>query len=98
VAHFTPYVKNFLKLFATRIVSESVLSLNWSDIDIAVLTKREITGQQADALVGLRQVMLERFPGNPYFRLFEGGMLSLEAFLSGKKRGRFIGNKRAAYC
>ena len=57
----------------------------WSDIDIAVLTKHEITGQQADTLVGLRQVMLERFPGNPYFRLFEGGMLSLDAFLSGKK-------------
>jgi len=62
----------------------------WSDIDIAVLTKYEITGQQADALVGLRQVMLERFPGNPYFRLFEGGMLSLDAFLSGK-------NERAVY-
>ena len=47
--------------------------LGWSDIDIAILTEREITEQQADILVGLRQAMFERYPGNPYFRLFEGG-------------------------
>ncbi|MCL2814411.1 MAG: phosphotransferase [Oscillospiraceae bacterium] len=58
--------------------------LGWSDIDIAVLTEHEITGQQADTLVGLRQAMLERYPGSPYFRLFEGGMLSADAFLYGK--------------
>jgi len=58
--------------------------LGWSDIDIVVLTKNEITALQADILVGLRQKMLERFPENPYFRLFEGGMLSEDAFLNGK--------------
>jgi hypothetical protein len=58
--------------------------LGWSDIDILVLTEREITEPQADTLVGLRQALLERFPGNPYFRLFEGGMLSVGAFLDGK--------------
>ena len=62
----------------------------WSDIDIAVLTEHEITEHQADILVGLRQTMLERFPGNPYFRLFEGGMLSADAFLNGK-------NERTVY-
>ena len=64
--------------------------LGWSDIDIAVLTEREITEQQADILVGLRQAMLERYPGNPYFRLFEGGMLSADAFLNNK-------NERTVY-
>jgi predicted nucleotidyltransferase len=59
--------------------------LGWSDIDIVVLTECEITELQAETLVGLRQTMLERYPGNPYFRLFEGGMLSADAFLSGKK-------------
>jgi predicted nucleotidyltransferase len=59
--------------------------LGWSDIDILVLTNREITEQQAETLVGLRQALLERYPGNPYFRLFEGGMLSANAFLQDKK-------------
>lgn len=58
--------------------------LGWSDIDILVLTEREISEQQADTLVGLRQALLERYPGNPYFRLFEGGMLSADAFLHNK--------------
>ena len=55
--------------------------LGWSDIDILVLTDCEITEQQAETLVGLRQALLEHYPGNPYFRLFEGGMLSTDAFL-----------------
>ncbi|MCL2404576.1 MAG: GNAT family N-acetyltransferase [Defluviitaleaceae bacterium] len=57
--------------------------LGWSDIDIVVLTRDEITQSQADNLVGLRQNMLERYPSNPYFRLFEGGMLSEDAFING---------------
>lgn len=64
--------------------------LGWSDIDILVLTEREITELQADTLVGLRQALLERYPGNPYFRLFEGGMLSVDAFLNNK-------NERTVY-
>ncbi|NLO47874.1 MAG: DUF4111 domain-containing protein [Clostridiales bacterium] len=64
--------------------------LGWSDIDILVLTEREITKQQAYTLTGLRQALLERYPGNPYFRLFEGGMLSADAFLAGK-------NERTVY-
>ncbi|MHB1485778.1 MAG: nucleotidyltransferase domain-containing protein [Saccharofermentanales bacterium] len=62
----------------------------WSDIDILVLTQKEITEQQAEILVGLRQALLERYPGNQYFRLFEGGMLSADAFLQGK-------NERTVY-
>lgn len=55
--------------------------LGWSDIDILVLTERKITEKQAQMLVGLRQTMLEKEPGNPYYRCFEGGMLTLDAFL-----------------
>lgn len=56
--------------------------LGWSDIDILVLTEQQITEAQAKLLVGLRQTMLEKEPGNPYYRSFEGGMLTLRAFLS----------------
>lgn len=56
----------------------------WSDIDILVLTGEKIPEAQARQLVGLRETMLEEDPENPFYRSFEGGMLSLEAFLSGK--------------
>ena len=58
--------------------------LGWSDIDLLVLAKQAIAEQQADILVGLRQELLRRYSGNPYFRLFEGGMLSADAFLNGR--------------
>ena len=57
--------------------------LGWSDIDILVLTEKQITEKQAQKLVGLRQAMLEREPGNPYYRCLEGGMLTLDALLHG---------------
>ena len=63
--------------------------LGWSDIDILVLTDKQISGEQAKTLVGLRQAMLETEPGNPYYRSFEGGMLTLDAFLS-KKTDRVV--------
>lgn len=66
-------------------VATGDFKLGWSDIDILVLTDREITEQQAEGLVHLRQKLQERYPENPYFRLFEGGMLSLDAFLEKKK-------------
>ena len=75
-------------LFGSVVLND--FKLGWSDIDIVVLTGHEITKQQADTLVGLRQTMSKRFPGNPYFRLFEGGMLSMNAFLNG-------GNERTVY-
>lgn len=58
--------------------------LGWSDIDLLVLTNAQITEQQAQSLVGLRQAMLAKEPNNRYYRSFEGGMLSLDAFLSGR--------------
>ena len=56
--------------------------LGWSDIDILVLTQKCISQTQAQELVNLRQQLLEKEPKNPYYRLFEGGMLTLSAFCS----------------
>lgn len=56
--------------------------LGWSDIDILVLTQKFISQEQAEALVTLRQTMLMQDPTNPYYRSFEGGMLSLSAFIN----------------
>lgn len=58
--------------------------LGWSDIDILVLTQEPISENQANALVHLRQTMLDEEPENLYYRSFEGGMLSINAFLSGE--------------
>ena len=63
--------------------------LGWSDLDILVLTSKQITEEQAKSLVGLRQAMLVDEPDNPYYRSFEGGMLTLDAFLS-KKTDRVV--------
>ena len=57
----------------------------WSDIDILTLTQKGMAEGQARQLVRLRQDMLEGEPRNPYYRSFEGGMLSLRAFRSGGK-------------
>ena len=56
--------------------------LGWSDIDILVLTQKEIAEDQAKRLVGLRQELLKSEPDNPYYRSFEGGMLTLDAFIN----------------
>ena len=55
--------------------------LGWSDIDILVLTEKQISESQANLLVILRQTMLSKEPNNPYYRSFEGGMLTKSAFL-----------------
>lgn len=59
--------------------------LGWSDIDILVLTQKQISEEQARRLVKLRQELLESEPDNLYYRFFEGGMLTLNAFLTGEK-------------
>ena len=59
--------------------------LGWSDIDILVLTQKPISQTQAQELVALRQKLLAQNPDNPYYRSFEGGMLTLSAFCSGER-------------
>lgn len=54
--------------------------LGWSDLDIICLTAKPLSALQAEKLVTLRQDLFEKYPGNKYFRLFEGGILSQEAF------------------
>ncbi len=54
----------------------------WSDIDILVLTQKSILTNQAEELVALRQKLHKAEPDNPYYRLFEGGMLTLSAFIA----------------
>lgn len=63
--------------------------LGWSDIDILILTQEPISEAQANRLVHLRQTMLAEDPDNPYYRSFEGGMLSIKDFLSGEP-GRVV--------
>ena len=54
----------------------------WSDIDLLVLTGKQIAPAQAEKLLHLRRELSQREPEDPYYRLFEGGMLPLSAFLA----------------
>lgn len=71
-------------IFLYGSVSLDDFKLGWSDIDILVLTQEPISEDQANQLVHLRQTMLAEDPSNPYYRSFEGGMLTINAFLSGE--------------
>ena len=57
--------------------------LGWSDIDILVLTGKQVTDSQAQELVQLRQVLAADAPDNPYYPLFEGVIAQLDEYLSG---------------
>lgn len=56
----------------------------WSDLDILVLTRHPIPPSAAEKLVVLRQTMQRAEPEHTEYRLFEGGMLPLRAFLTGE--------------
>ena len=56
----------------------------WSDIDMLCLTREPLSVRQAEHLVDLRQRLQEKEPKNPFYRSFEGGILTLDAFLSHK--------------
>ena len=58
----------------------------WSDIDFVALTRGEISETQAEQLLMLRQQMLEKDPGNPYYRSFEGVIANLDEYREGKFR------------
>ncbi len=55
----------------------------WSDIDLLVLSNHQITAHQANQLVGLRQLMLEAEPDNPYYRSFEGVIACRSEYFTG---------------
>ena len=52
----------------------------WSDIDFVALTNGPVSEDQAEQLVTLRQTMLEKEPGNPYYRSFEGVIANLDEY------------------
>ncbi len=56
--------------------------IGWSDIDILVLTQERISMEQAQELLELRQKLLQEESDNHYYRSFEGGMLSVGAFVN----------------
>ena len=56
----------------------------WSDIDILTLTDRPITRDKASELLYLRQHLSSRNRVHDTMRIFEGGFLSSEAFVSEK--------------
>ena len=71
-----------IHLFGSIVLDD--FKLGWSDIDFVCLTKKAINNEQASKLVNLRQVLLEEYPEDKYFKLFEGIMMTLEAFLMNK--------------
>ena len=58
----------------------------WSDIDFVALTRGETSETRAEQLLTLRQQMLEKEPGNPYYRFFEGVIANLDEYREGKFR------------
>ena len=64
-------------------VVQADFRLGWSDIDMLVLTGKQITDGQAQKLVNLRQVLAADAPGNPYYPLFEGVIAQLDEYQSG---------------
>ena len=72
---------NYPSIYLCGSVVLGDFKLGWSDIDILVLTQKEIPEDQAERFVGLRQELLKSEPDNPYYRSFEGGMLSVRAFI-----------------
>lgn len=53
----------------------------WSDIDIIAFSHAPLSETQAARLLTLRQALSERFPANPCYRLFEGIITDLRAYL-----------------
>lgn len=59
--------------------------LGWSDIDIVCFCEKPILVSQCEALVHLRQDLMVKYKDNPYFRLFEGGFITWDAFVHNTK-------------
>ena len=54
----------------------------WSDIDFCLLTERPISQELAETLVFLKQTMTEEKDPNPFFRLFEGVIMTKKDLLT----------------
>ncbi len=73
--------------------------LGWSDIDIFVLAEKAISEGQAERLLYLRQDLSNENPESPYYRLFEGGMLSADMFFENRPgRAVYWGTRGERIC
>lgn len=75
---------NFPSIYLYGSVVLGDFKLGWSDIDILVLTRNPIAEEQANRLVNLREELRSEEPDNLYYHFFEGGMLTLDAFINQK--------------
>ena len=57
----------------------------WSDIDFLCLTQSPIHHRAAEALLPLRQALTQQYPGNAYFKLFEGAITTLDVLIHHKQ-------------
>lgn len=73
--------KNNPSLYIYGSVCLNDFKYGWSDIDILCLTEKKITDDQAEILVDLRQALSAKEVTNKYYRLFEGGFLTLNSFI-----------------
>ncbi len=87
IKNMTAKIANILSLNAPSVYIYGSYVLDdfkfgWSDIDILVLTEKPISERQADELVCLRQSSFAAEPAelDSFYRCFEGGMLTLDAF------------------
>lgn len=62
------YSEPSIYLYGSSVLND--FRLGWSDIDILILTNKQITEEQAKTLVGLLQATLAKHPGNHYYRSF----------------------------
>lgn len=58
--------------------------LGWSDIDFIAFTSEPIKEEPAKKLLTLRQDLSAHCPGNPYYRCFEGVIVSLDEYRTGQ--------------
>lgn len=63
----------------------------WSDIDILVLTNKEMTKQQAERLLLLRQFLTEKYEDCTFFRAFWELLLQKMCFFLAKLERLYIG-------
>lgn len=52
----------------------------WSDIDFIAFARNPISEEQAQKLLTLRHDLAARFPGDPYYRCFEGVIINWQEF------------------
>lgn len=65
-------------IFGSTVLND--FHLGWSDIDFIAFAKNEITPEQAQELLTLRQKLSREYPEDPYFKCFEGAILSIEEY------------------